>query len=89
MPTYPFTQLKREIRSMYAEQGHRASSRELHALAQGIMLTEYAEQFASASEAYFRDVSDMTGEEAVQHVLIEYLSRYGALKAPSIQAVAA
>lgn len=42
----------------------------------------FAAQFANAAEAYDRDVSDETGEHAVNNVLIEYLTKYGNLRAP-------
>jgi len=87
MPSLPFVALKNKIRSIHADAGSPVSSRESHRLAQGIVLTEFAEQFANAAEAYSRDSSDETGERAVNNVLVEYLSRYGSLRAP--QAVSA
>ena len=85
MPSIPFVQLKREFQRVYAEAGQKLSSREAHRLAQGVMLSE----FASAAEAYFRDVSDETGENAVDNVLIEYLRKYGSIKAPRVEVLAA
>lgn len=89
MPKIPFVTLKNKIRAMHAEAQTPISSRESHRLAQGIVLTEFAAQFASAAEAYCRDNADETGERAVDNVLIQYLSKYGALVAPRIQVLAA
>ena len=83
MPKFSFVQLKNTIRTMHAEAQTPISSRESHRLAQGIVLTEYAEQFAAAAEAYDRQNADETGEAAVNNVLIEYLTKYGALNAPT------
>ena len=83
MPSLPFVALKNKIRTMHADAGSPVSARESHRLARGISLTEFAEQFANATdEAYTRDVSDETGEQAVNNVLIEYLTKYGNLRAP-------
>ena len=84
-----FVQLKNKIRTLHAEAETPISSRESHRLAQGIVLTEYAAKFNAAAEAYDRDCSDETGESAVNNVLIEYLTKYGALTAPRIQVLAA
>ena len=89
MPKMPFVELKNKIRTMHAEAQTPISSRESHRLAQGIVLTEYAAQFANAAEAYTRQNADDTGEAAVNNVLIEYLRKYGALTAPRIQVLAA
>lgn len=90
MPSLPFVTLKNKIRAMHAEAGDPVSAREAHRLARGIDLTEFAAQFAAASsETYDRDVSDETGEQAVNNVLIQYLSKYGTLTAPRIQVLAA
>ena len=80
MPNLPFVALKNRIRTLHVEAGTPVSSRESHRLAQGIVLTEYAAQFAAAADAYDRDVSDETGEMAVNNVLIQYLSKYGNLR---------
>jgi len=84
MPSIPFVQLKKEFQCLYAEAGQKLSSRDAHRLAQGVMLSE----FANAAEAYFRDVSDETGENAVDNVLIEFLRKYGAVTAPRIEVLA-
>lgn len=84
-----FVALKNKIRTLHAESGAPISSRESHRLAQGITLTEFAAQFNNAAEAYDRDCTDETGEQAVNNVLIEYLTKYGALTAPRIQVLAA
>lgn len=89
MPSIPFVELKNKIRSMHAAEGAPVSSREAHRLARGIDFTEFAAAFANAAEAYSRDVSDETGENAVDNVLIEYLGKYSALTAPRIQVLAA
>lgn len=83
MPKIPFVELKNRIRTIQRESGCPISSRESHRLAQGISLSDFAVEFSNAAEAYDRDVSDETGELAVNNVLIEYLSRYGSLVAPS------
>ena len=89
MPKIPFVTMKNKIRTMYAEAQTPISSRESNRLARGIDLTEFAAQFNNAAEAYDRDCSDETGEQAVNNVLIEYLTKYGALVAPRIQVLAA
>jgi hypothetical protein len=90
MPKMPFVTLKNKIRTMHADAGEPVSSREAHRLARAIDLTEFAAQFnAAADEAYSKDTSDETGEAAVNNVLIEYLTKYGALTAPRIQVLAA
>ena len=80
MPSLPFVALKNKIRTLHSEAATPISSRESHRLAQGIVLTEFAAQFVSAAEAYTRDVSDETGEQAVNNVLIQYLTKYGNLR---------
>ncbi|MDJ0321688.1 hypothetical protein [Pseudarthrobacter sp. PS3-L1] len=90
MPKIPFVTMKNKIRSMYLASGAPISSRESHRLAQGIALTEFAALFAAATdEVYDRDCSDVTGESAVDNVLIEYLRKYGALSAPTLELVSA
>lgn len=89
MPSYSFVALKNKIRTMHAEAAAPISSRESHRLAQGIVLTEYAAMFNDAAEAYTKDTSDETGEQAVNNVLVQYLTKYGALTAPRIQVLAA
>jgi len=89
MSKIAFVALKNKIRAMHAEAQTPISARESHRLAQGITLTEFAAQFANAAEAYSRGNTDETGEQAVNNVLIEYLTKYGSLTAPRIQAVAA
>ena len=89
MPSLPFVTLKNKIRTMHADAGTPISSRESHRLARAIDLTEYAAQLANASEAYFRDVSDETGEIAVNKVLIDYLRKYGTITAPRVEVLAA
>ena len=89
MPSFSFVQLKNKIRTLHAEAATPISSRESHRLAQGIVLTEYAAQFAAAADAYTKDTSDETGETAVNNVLVEYLRKYGALTAPHVQVLAA
>lgn len=89
MPSFSFVQLKNQIRTLHAEAHNPISSRESHRLAQGIVLTEYAAQFATAAEAYSKDTSDETGEMAVNNVLVEYLTKYGALNPNHAQEIAA
>lgn len=89
MPNFSFVQIKNRIRTLHAEAQTPISSRESHRLAQGIVLTEYSAQFANAAEAYTRQNADDTGESAVNNVLIEYLTKYGALTAPRLQVLAA
>ena len=89
MPKMPFVALKNKIRTMHADAGEPVSSREAHRLARAIDFTEFAAKFNAAAEAYSKDTSDETGESAVNNVLIEYLTKYGALTAPRIQVLAA
>jgi len=86
MPSLPFVALKNKIRTLHSEAATPISSRESHRLAQGIVLTEFAEQFAAAADAYDRDVSDETGEQAVNNVLIQYLAKYGNLRGTAVAA---
>jgi len=86
MPSLPFVALKNKIRTLHSEADTPISSRESHRLAQGIVLTEFAEQFAAAADAYDRDVSDETGEQAVNNVLIQYLAKYGNLRGTAVAA---
>jgi hypothetical protein len=76
-----FIHLKNTLRQMHADFGAPISSREAHRIAQGVMLTQCAEQFANAAEAYFRQTADPTGEEATNNVLIQYLIDHGSLTA--------
>ena len=85
MPSIPFVRLKRELRQAAAADGTNLSAREAHRLANGLMASE----FANAAEAYFRDSSDETGETAVNNTLIAYLRKYGAVKAPHVEVLAA
>jgi len=85
MPSLPFVALKKKIRTMHAEAGSPVSSRESHRLAQGLVLSEFAAQFANAAEAYTRGNTDETGEQAVDNVLIEYLRKYGSLNPTRIE----
>ena len=89
MSSFSFVQLKNKIRTVHAEAATPISSRESHRLAQGMVLTEYAALFNAAGDAYDCDCSDETGERAVNNVLVEYLTKYGALTAPRIQVLAA
>lgn len=82
MSTQHFVKLKNTIRSMHADFGKPISSRESHRIAQGVMLSQFAEKFTNAAEAYSRQSSDVTGETATDNVLVQYLRKYGQLKAP-------
>lgn len=88
MPAEHFVKLKHTIRTMHADFGRPISSRESHRIAQGVMLSQFAEQFTAAAEAYSRQSSDVTGETATDNVLLEYLRRFGQLAAPRVMAVA-
>lgn len=68
-----FVQLKRTIRQMHTDFGRPISSREAHSIAQGVVLHRLAEQFSNAAEAYFRQTSDPTGEEATDNALLAHL----------------
>lgn len=72
----PFVELKSMFRDAAKEAGDPISSRESHRAAQGFILS------LATDEAYDQPFSDTTGEEAVKNVLIEYLRRFGSLKAP-------
>lgn len=87
MPKIPFVELKNKIRTMHSDAHSPISARESHRLAQGIVLSEFAAQFADAAEAYTRGNADETGEQAVDNVLIEYLRKYGSLTAPPSRSV--
>lgn len=78
----PFVELKNLFREAAAAAGAPISAREAHRQAQGFMLSNAVESIED--EQYFRDVSDETGEEAVKNVLIEYLRRFGSLRAPMV-----
>lgn len=89
MPFGHFVKLKNTIRKMHADFGSPISSRESHRIAQGVMLTQFAEKFTNAAEAYSRESSDVTGETATDNVLLQYLRKFGQLTAPTNQGVAA
>lgn len=72
----PFVELKNMFRDAAKQCGEPISARESHRAAQGFMLS------LATDEAYEQAFSDKTGEEAVKHVLIEYLQKYGSLRAP-------
>lgn len=72
----PFVELKNMFRTAAEQCGEPISSRESHRAAQGFMLS------LATDEAYEQTFSDEVGEEAVKNVLIEYLRKYGSLRAP-------
>lgn len=72
----PFVELKSMFRDAAKQCGESISARESHRAAQGFMLS------LATDEAYEASFSDKTGEEAVGNVLIEYLHRFGSLRAP-------
>ncbi|UYM26595.1 hypothetical protein SEA_BAUER_46 [Arthrobacter phage Bauer] len=76
----PFVELKNLFRDAAKAAGQPISAREAHRQAQGFMLSNAVE--SREDEAYFRGISDETGEEAVKNVLIEYLRKYGTLRGP-------
>ena len=78
----PFVELKHMFSDAAKAAGHPISAREAHRQAQGFMLSNAVE--TREDEAYFRDVSDETGETAVKNVLIEHLRKYGSLRAPAV-----
>lgn len=84
MPSPSFVELKNTIRTMHADFGSPISSREAHSIARAIWITQLAEQFTRAAEAYFRKTSDITGETATDNVLVQYLMKYGKLTAPQL-----
>lgn len=66
---------------MYAARGEPISSRHAHRLAEGIMLSQFAEaaQRSAPAEKYAKDYKDHTGETAVANVVLEqYLEQYHA-----------
>lgn len=78
-----FIQFKNTIRQMHADFGQPISAREAHSIARSAWISQLAEQFARAAEAYAGISQDPTGEDATDNVLIEYLTRYGSLRAPT------
>lgn len=81
MPPRSFVQTKKELQRLYAEKDEPISSRTAHRLAQGVMLTEFAENArrSAPAEKYFREFKDETGETAVKNVILrEYLRNYHA-----------
>lgn len=84
MPTRSFVQTKKELQRLYKEKGEPISSRQAHRLAQGVMLSEFAEyaRRSAPAENYFREFTDETGETAVKNVILhDYLRHYRASKA--------
>ena len=77
MPSIPpFVQLKAMFREAAEQCGEHITSRDSHRAAQGFMLS------LATDEAYEQAFSDETGELAVKNVLIEYMRKYGSLRAP-------
>jgi len=72
----PFVELKSMFRDAAKESGEPISSRESHRAAQGFILS------LATDDAYDQPFSDETGEDAVKNVLIEYLRKFGSLRAP-------
>ena len=81
-----FVQFKNTVRQMHTDFGQPISARKAHSIAQSAWVSHLAEQLAHAAETYFRDVSDDTGEEATDNVLLQYLIRFGSLRAPEAAA---
>lgn len=72
----PFVELKNMFRDAAKQCGEPVSAREAHRAAQGFMLS------LATDEAYEQAFTDETGEDAVKNVLIEYLRKFGSLRAP-------
>lgn len=72
----PFVELKSMFREAAKESGEPISARESHRAAQGFILS------LATDDAYDQPFSDKTGEAAVKNVLIEYLRKFGSLRAP-------
>lgn len=83
------TGLKNQIIAAFPGINHNHAKRVAYRAQRQSDFAEFAAQFNNAAEAYDRDSSDETGEMAVNNVLIQYLSRYGALVAPRIHILAA
>lgn len=83
------TGLKNQIISAFPGINHNHAKRIAYRTKRQADFAEFAAQFNAAAEAYDRDCSDETGEMAVNNVLIQYLTKYGALVAPRIQVLAA
>jgi hypothetical protein len=81
MPKIKFVALKKTVQQMHADFGRPISSREAHSIARSAWLSQFAEEFANAAEAYSQHYSDTTGEEATDNVLIQYLIQHGSLTA--------
>lgn len=83
------TGLKNQIIAAFPGINHNHAKRVAYRTQRQADFAEFAAQFSNAAEAYSRDVSDETGELAVNNVLIQYLGKYGVLTAPRIQVLAA
>lgn len=82
------TGLKNQIISAFPGINHNHAKRIAYRTKRQSDFADFAEKFNAAAEAYDRDVSDETGEAAVNNVLVQYLTKYGELAAPT-SAVAA
>lgn len=76
------TGLKNQIIAAFPGINHNHAKRVAYRTQRQADFAAFAAQFTAAAEGYDRDVSDETGEQAVNNVLIQYLSKYGSLRAP-------
>jgi hypothetical protein len=72
----PFVELKHMFRDAAKQCGEPISARESHRAAQGFLLS------LATDDAYDQAFTDDTGETAVKNVLVEYLRKFGSLRAP-------
>lgn len=83
------TGLQNQIMKAFPGMNKRHAQRVAYRTKRQSDFAEFAAKFNAAAEAYAKDTSDDTGEAAVNNVLVEYLTKYGALTAPRLQVLAA
>ena len=72
MPT--FVQLKRTVKRMHRDMGRPISDAEAHSITRSALMSQLAEEFTRAAEAYSLDYADPTGEQATDNHLIRVLA---------------
>ena len=75
------TGLQNQILKAFPDMNRNYAKRVAYRTQRQADFANFAAQFNAAAEAYTRDVSDETGEQAVNNVLIQYLTKYGTLTA--------
>ncbi|QTF71262.1 hypothetical protein [Arthrobacter woluwensis] len=81
MSKMSFVELRHTIKQMHADMGCPISTRESHRRAQGVMLSQIADEFTKAAEAYTQQHADTTGETATENVLLDFLMNRHGIKA--------